>query len=346
MTSSDIPTFFSCVEVYPTGDEYISNQQIKKSIKRSRSNLSKGQIRAALQKSKQWPSQIDTITVKFLGGAKWQHAWVEKVVKENVEPHIGIKFIFSQSHVNPYITISFKPGSAYSYIGVDCLRKKTEETMNIGFMDCPGDQSGGEFEWKDVVYIVPPNVHRNNNIIGGTIIHEFGHALGLIHEHQNPTGTKIHWNDSRVLEFYSGPPNNWNKQQIKHNILNKYNTTQLNTTKFDPKSVMLYPVNSWLTTDGYETEANFKLSSLDKKLLSTIYPKNNKPKEPVELKPSPQVVPEDIIAEEELDEIEEIPEEEIPEEENNLFNFDFNENRYIIYTIIIIILLLLLIQML
>jgi len=28
----------------------------------------------------------------------------------------------------------------------------------------------------------------------GTVLHEFGHALGLIHEHQNPASGGFKWN--------------------------------------------------------------------------------------------------------------------------------------------------------
>ena len=30
------------------------------------------------------------------------------------------------------------------------------------------------------------------------VLHEFGHALGLIHEHQNPKGGGIEWNRDAV----------------------------------------------------------------------------------------------------------------------------------------------------
>jgi hypothetical protein len=48
---------------------------------------------------------------------------------------------------------------AWSYIGTDCQGiPRNQPTMNLGFLD------------------------------GGTAAHEFGHAIGLAHEHQNPEG--------------------------------------------------------------------------------------------------------------------------------------------------------------
>ncbi len=56
---------------------------------------------------------------------------------------------------------------------------------------------------------------------GGTAAHEFGHAIGLGHEHQNPAGG-IQWNEPVVLQNLAGPPNNWDEATIRHNVLNKY----------------------------------------------------------------------------------------------------------------------------
>ena len=53
------------------------------------------------------------------------------------------------------------------------------------------------------------------------VLHEFGHALGLIHEHQNPEGG-IQWNEPAVKADLSGPPNNWDDETIRHNVLDHY----------------------------------------------------------------------------------------------------------------------------
>jgi hypothetical protein len=45
-------------------------------------------------------------------------------------------------------------------------------------------------------------------------VHEFGHALGLIHEHQNPNRA-IQWNRDAVINDLQGPPNNWDLKQSR-----------------------------------------------------------------------------------------------------------------------------------
>jgi len=43
-----------------------------------------------------------------------------------------------------------------------------------------------------------------------TVIHEFGHALGMIHEHQHPLAA-IPWDKDKVYTYYAGYPNYWSK---------------------------------------------------------------------------------------------------------------------------------------
>lgn len=40
-----------------------------------------------------------------------------------------------------------------------------------------------------------------------TILHEFGHALGLVHEHQY-WWSQLYWNIPEVYREYRGPSNN------------------------------------------------------------------------------------------------------------------------------------------
>jgi len=79
---------------------------------------------------------------------------------------------------------------AWSYIGTDSSNKW--KTINLGFIDC------------------------------GTVLHEFGHALGLIHKHQSPARGGFEWNREEVIKSLSGPPNNWDLDTIEHNMFAKY----------------------------------------------------------------------------------------------------------------------------
>jgi hypothetical protein len=109
---------------------------------------------------------------------------------------------------------------------------------------------------------------------GGTAGHEFGHAIGLAHEHQNPAGG-IQWNEEVVLREAAKSPNFWDEATTRHNILRKYSAAQINGTAFDPASIMLYFFPASWTLNGIGTKANEVLSAMDKAFIAgaKMYPK-------------------------------------------------------------------------
>jgi hypothetical protein len=112
----------------------------------------------------------------------------------------------------------------------------------------------------------------------GTIIHEFGHVLGLIHEHQNPEGVGIPWDEEKVYKW-ARETQGWDEKTTYRNIIQKYDKNQLNSSLFDPNSVMLYFFSSKLTTTGVGTNSNRRLSITDIEWIMNTYPPSN-PRDP------------------------------------------------------------------
>lgn len=103
------------------------------------------------------------------------------------------------------------------------------------------------------------------------ILHEFGHALGLIHEHQNPISA-MKWNKPAVMADLSGPPNNWDPAKIQHNMFDQYPSNEIAGTKLDRSSIMMYPIpTSWLL-EGESIGLNADLSPEDKAFIKKAYP--------------------------------------------------------------------------
>jgi hypothetical protein len=208
--------------------------------------------RMAVVNSKKWPAG-STLKCRFLDGAPKVTKKVESIAHQ-WEQHANIKFKFVSSG-DAEIRISFAadPGS-WSAVGRDALNvayfPAHQPTMNYGWLKEDTDDA----EYSRVV------------------LHEFGHALGCIHEHQTPTFDRK-WNRQAVLKYFQGPPNFWNAQQIDHNVLQKYSPTGVSATKFDPKSIMLYAFDAALFADGLgPTNSNTKPSATDLKMIKQMYP--------------------------------------------------------------------------
>jgi hypothetical protein len=202
-----------------------------------------GPYRAISPIGKLWMNG-SSLHVRFMGGTPAKHDKV-KTQARWWSAHANLKFIFDNSP-QADIRISFDSSDgAWSYIGTDAKSiPLSQPTMNLGFLD------------------------------GGTAGHEFGHAIGLAHEHSSPKGG-IQWNNEAVIKDLSGPPNNWSVDEIRHNVLDKYKVDQINGTEFDPDSIMLYFFPAIWTLNGVGTEQNEVLSSLDKTFVAgaKMYPK-------------------------------------------------------------------------
>jgi hypothetical protein len=210
-------------------------------------------LKIAIETGKKWMNG-KTLNVAFLDGTAIQR---QKTIEKATMwcAYANVKFNFKGKSKSE-IRISFKadPGS-WSAVGTDCLLTdafpKDQPTMNFGW--CKDDTD--DVEWRRVV------------------VHEFGHSLGAIHEHQNPK-SGLKWNLPAVYKYFSGPPNNWSKDEIDFNIVQKYSLDQINGTKFDIKSIMLYSFPPELIIGGKGTPNNTQLSAGDEKFIGSksMYP--------------------------------------------------------------------------
>ncbi len=211
----------------------------------SRARVPKREL--ALITAKRWlPGR--TLKVIFLDG--------QKEVQDRIVPyfhewtnHANVHFEFGDDPRSE-IQVSFKDPGSWSYLGTDALLMPDgQATMNYGWLA----------PWTD------------EEEYARVVLHEVGHALAAIHEHQHPEAG-IPWNKPAVYQYYAGPPNNWDKDAVDRNLFQKYGKEITNYSAFDRQSIMLYPVPKEFTDGTFEVGWNRGLSATDKRFMGEMYP--------------------------------------------------------------------------
>lgn len=200
------------------------------------------------------------LRVYFMNGTKSQHELVRTTITDQLVPFTNLVFTWSDvdSTINAYnsiVRVTFDKVGSWSVIGTYCLQvSPTKPTTN--------------FEWLDEA----------------VILHEFGHVVGMVHEHMNPNNSCLLWNKEVVYSIYGGAPNYWSRSQVDSQVFKTYSKEQINGSSYDPLSIMHYALDSKMLCNPCNVnlyEPNTRLSKNDKIWLSTVYPYEGGTKLPI-----------------------------------------------------------------
>jgi hypothetical protein len=168
---------------------------------------------------------------------------------------IGLTFQEVDDADDAMIRIGFdQTDGSWSYVGRDCIdiaKDTTLRTMNFGWdLTTPYGRD--------------------------TALHEIGHAMGFPHEHQNPLAGIV-WDEEKVYESFSGPPNNWPPDKIDWNILRKLPINSVDGSDWDKNSIMHYQFEAGLikVPSIYQTQhliPDSGLSPVDIETVRRLYP--------------------------------------------------------------------------
>jgi hypothetical protein len=168
---------------------------------------------------------------------------IKKVVQERIKPLVNLNLMFVNNSSTADIRISFdKKLGCESYVGTNAL-------------DIPKDEYTMNFAWFNA----------------STILHEFGHALGMKHEHQGPF-SNIQWDKEALDEYYKDLAG-WTPDEVQYSVIDKQNPKDIIGSDFDPLSIMLYFFPARLTLNHIGTRANNRLSGYDVIWITKTYPR-------------------------------------------------------------------------
>jgi hypothetical protein len=207
-----------------------------------------------------WPDG-STLTVGFLNGSQALHDQVRALAPQWSQwANITFQFVDGGSDD---ITINFLPmaganyGTYSSYLGTDSASyaRAGQPSMQLVFDESNPNNDDAEYR--------------------RVILHEFGHALGLIHEHSRPD-RPIYWDNNAVYTYYN-QMTGWDWNMIYQQVIAPYSGALTHVTDFDPTSIMMYPFPQGLAiySNGtpFVTDWNRELSDGDKSIMEAAYPK-------------------------------------------------------------------------
>lgn len=230
----------TCIEKIFEKKAPAKDSNIAKGVK-----LPEGPLRAVLETEKMWVPGKE-LKVRFLDGTAEQKKKVAEWAGEWCM-YANLLFTFGSIGDDADILLRFQKQGNWSLVGTDSINEEYRD-------ECDG---------------ISMNIEQMD--LKGTVQHEFGHSIGLVHEHSSPIGG-IEWNKEVVYRDLGQPPNKWSKEMVDRQVFFKYSKDVTQYTALDKQSVMMYPFSAAWTTNGFSTGFNEDISATDKEFIAAIYP--------------------------------------------------------------------------
>lgn len=219
--------------------------------------------RAAILTTKYWGVGGVDLTVQFLdlpGGAGSRDDQLRQKILAFANRGWGsranVRFRWTQGQGQ--IRIARGPGGYWSYLGTDNLMiPANQQTMNLERFTLNTPDS----EFLRVVQ------------------HEFGHVIGLPHEHMRPE--VVEGIDPAAAIAYFGRTQGWSPDEVRQQVLTPLDPGSLRfLAPADVKSIMCYALPGDIMRNRQPVPGGVDLDEIDLQLAASIYPKASAPPSP------------------------------------------------------------------
>jgi serralysin len=179
------------------------------------------------------------------------------------------------SELSARIEAAFKEWAPHTGLAIEPVAVGTADIrvtfLDVGYWSAIGTQAR-QFDSNGPTLSIQPG---NPNEYPRATLHETGHALGAIHEHQAPT-THIPWDRFALYAYYKANFG-WDQQTVDEQVINLYDDGPVSNTVFDPKSIMNYVIPDEVLLPGatasqFEVpQFNNALSDTDRRFMEVVY---------------------------------------------------------------------------
>jgi serralysin len=236
---------------------------------------------AASQIDKEWPAK-KTLDVYFTNGTEGEKNVVKRYAPTWSE-YCGIKFRFNDTipATGAQVRVYFGPVAEdpsmnevfYSYLGKDGVANFKNPSIDNHTMRLDFGRMLRTQKANPATSTKAKSIERQ---LKALVLHEFGHALALVHEHLRPKMGDAFTSEEDVLNYYREVVG-FTDEETRSNVLERYAEEQLHQSKddlgVDFSSIMMYAQPASIMKSGKEIKYVFDLSQHDKDFIGQLYPK-------------------------------------------------------------------------
>ncbi|MFO0635376.1 MAG: hypothetical protein U0168_21225 [Nannocystaceae bacterium] len=199
-----------------------------------------------------WPNGA-TLNVHFTDGSMAaRHAVAEVAAEWTKHANLELAFFFDENAPPPvtHVRVKFDDPACNSALGT--TSQYSIDAGDVSMRLCHVDGMVGTDGFQRVV------------------LHEFGHALGMEHEHQSPNA-HFDWDKPAVYEYY-WTTQGWDQAFVDQWVFRQVEASTVDASEYDPTSVMQYFFPPEFTRDHRAITGSSELSELDKAWIARSYP--------------------------------------------------------------------------